>query len=59
LIEGRNLAEVVRDLRERNGSGLPPREAAELARQAAEALDYAHRHDVLHLNVVAGVASAT
>jgi eukaryotic-like serine/threonine-protein kinase len=51
LIEGRNLAEVVRDLRRRNGSGLPPREAAELARQAAEALDYAHRHDVLHRDI--------
>jgi WD40 repeat protein len=48
LIEGRNLAEVVHDLREQTGRGLPPREAAELARQAAEALDYAHRHDVLH-----------
>lgn len=51
LIEGRNLAEVVRDLRERTGRGLPPRDAAELARQAAEALDYAHRHDVLHRDV--------
>jgi WD40 repeat protein len=48
LIAGRNLAEVVRGLRERDGGGLPPREAAELARQAAEALDYAHQHDVLH-----------
>jgi WD40 repeat protein len=48
LIEGRNLAEVVRDLREGAGRGIPPREAAELARQAAEALDYAHRHGVLH-----------
>jgi WD40 repeat protein/serine/threonine protein kinase len=48
LIEGRNLAEVVRDLRDGTGHGLPPRQAAELARQAAEALDYAHQHDVLH-----------
>ena len=51
LIEGRNLAEIVRELRERSGRGLPPREAAELARQAAEALDYAHRHDVLHRDI--------
>jgi WD40 repeat protein len=51
LIAGRNLAEVVRGLRERNGSGLPPREAAELARQAAEALHHAHRHDVLHRDI--------
>jgi WD40 repeat protein len=51
LIEGRNLAEVVRGLREQNGSGLPPREATELAHQAAEALDYAHRHDVLHRDI--------
>ena len=51
LIGGRNLAEVVRELRERNGSGLLPRQAAELARQAAEALDYAHRHDVLHRDI--------
>ncbi len=48
LIEGRNLAEVVRDLREGAGRGLAPRQAAELARQAADAVDYAHRHDVLH-----------
>ncbi len=51
LIDGRNLAEIVRNLRERTGRGLPPREAAELARQAAEALDYAHRHDVLHRDI--------
>ena len=51
LIEGRNLAEVIRDLRERKGCGLPPREVAELGRQAAEALDYAHRNDVLHRDI--------
>jgi WD40 repeat protein len=51
LIDGRNLAEVIRDRRERTGRGLPPREAAELARQAAEGLDYAHRHDVLHRDI--------
>ncbi len=48
LIEGRNLAEVVRDLRELAGCGFAPRDAAELARQAATALDFAHHHDVLH-----------
>jgi hypothetical protein len=51
LISGRNLAELVRGLREQNGGGLQPREAAELARQAAEGLDYAHRHDVLHRDI--------
>ncbi len=51
LIEGRNLAEVIRDVRERTGRGLPPREVAELGRQAAEGLDYAHRHDVLHRDI--------
>jgi WD40 repeat protein len=50
-VDGRNLAEIVRELRERQGRGLPPREVAELGRQAAEALDYAHRHDVLHRDV--------
>ena len=34
-----------------DGRGLPPREVAELGRQAAEALDYAHRHDVLHRDI--------
>ena len=31
--------------------GLPPREVAELGRQAAEALDYAHRNEVLHRDI--------
>ncbi|WP_165234014.1 protein kinase domain-containing protein [Aquisphaera insulae] len=51
LIEGKNLAQIVAELRERDGRGIPPLEAAELVRQAAEALDYAHRHDVLHRDV--------
>jgi eukaryotic-like serine/threonine-protein kinase len=51
LIDGQNLGKVVRDRCERSESGLPPREAAELAKQAAEALDYAHHHDVLHRDV--------
>ena len=51
LIDGRNLAELVVELRLRNGPGLPPREVAELGRQAAEALDYAHRNEVLHRDI--------
>ena len=51
LIEGRNLAEVVSERRERSNRGLPPREVAELGRQAAEALDYAHRNEVLHRDI--------
>ena len=51
LIDGRNLAEVIGDLRERKGRGLPPREVAELGRQAAEALDYAHHKQVLHRDI--------
>ena len=51
LIDGRNLAEVVAELRQRNGPGLTPREVAELGRQAAEALDYAHRNEVLHRDI--------
>ncbi len=51
LIDGRNLAEIVGERRERTGRGLPPRDVAELGRQAAEALDYAHRHDVLHRDI--------
>ena len=51
LIEGRNLAVIVRELRERAGYGVPPCEAAELGLQAAEALDYAHQHDVLHRDI--------
>jgi WD40 repeat protein/serine/threonine protein kinase len=51
LIDGRNLAELVEEARQRKGRGFHPREAAELARQAAEALDYAHRNEVLHRDV--------
>jgi eukaryotic-like serine/threonine-protein kinase len=51
LIDGRNLAEIVTEHRERGNHGLPPREVAELGRQAAEALDYAHRHEVLHRDI--------
>ena len=51
LIDGRNLAELVGEFREQNGCGLPPRDVAELGRQAAEALDYAHRNDVLHRDI--------
>jgi eukaryotic-like serine/threonine-protein kinase len=51
LIEGRNLAQVVNEGRERGNHGLPPREVAELGRQAAEALDYAHRNEVLHRDI--------
>jgi WD40 repeat protein len=50
-IDGQNLAEIVADLRARKGRGLPPRTVAELGRQAAEALDYAHRQDVLHRDI--------
>ena len=34
-----------------NGARLSPREVAEWGRQAAEALDYAHRNDVLHRDI--------
>ena len=51
LIEGRHLAEVIRQRRERHEGGLPPREVARLGKQAAEALDFAHRNDVLHRDV--------
>ncbi|MFI5460472.1 MAG: protein kinase [Isosphaerales bacterium] len=51
LIDGRNLAEIVSERRERSNHGLPPREVAELGRQAAEALDYAHRNEVLHRDI--------
>ena len=39
------------DLRDETWAGSPPREVAELGRQAAEALDYAHRHEVLHRDI--------
>ena len=65
LIEGRCLAEILRDLKQRTESGacpeadtpiktssrLLPREAARLARQAAEALDHAHAVGVLHRDI--------
>ena len=51
LIEGRNLAEVIAERRDRQFGGLPPREVAALGLQAADALDYAHRNDVLHRDI--------
>src|SRR5262245_23251700 len=51
LIEGRHLAEVILQRRERHEGGLPPREVARLGKQAAEALDFAHRNDVLHRDI--------
>ena len=51
LIEGRHLAEVIRQRRKGHEGGLPPREVARLGKQAAEALDFAHRNDVLHRDV--------
>ncbi len=46
LIEGRTLAEAIA-----GGERLAPRAAAELGRQAAEALDYAHAQGVVHRDV--------
>ena len=53
LIDGQNLADIVSWRRQRSNRGLPPREAAELGRQAAEVcqLDYAHRNEVLHRDI--------
>jgi eukaryotic-like serine/threonine-protein kinase len=51
LIDGRNLAEIVGRFRAGKRGGMQPREVAELGRQAAEALDYAHRNDVLHRDI--------
>jgi WD40 repeat protein len=51
LIDGRSLAHVIQGLRERGARGLPPREAAGLIRQAAEALDYAHRNEIYHRDI--------
>jgi WD40 repeat protein/serine/threonine protein kinase len=51
LIKGLPLAEVIRRRRERHEGSLPPNEVARLGKQAAEALDFAHRNDVLHRDV--------
>jgi WD40 repeat protein/serine/threonine protein kinase len=51
LIEGGHLAEVIRRRLERLEGGLLPREVARLGKQAAEALDFAHRNDVLHRDI--------
>jgi WD40 repeat protein/tRNA A-37 threonylcarbamoyl transferase component Bud32 len=42
LVEGGSLAELVKD------GPLPPREAARLVRQVAEAVDYAHHRGIIH-----------
>jgi WD40 repeat protein len=49
LVKGGSLAQKI----QRDGP-LPPREAARLLRQVAEAVDYAHRFDVLHLDLKPG-----
>lgn len=46
LVEGRSLGERIRQQ-----GPLPPREAAKLLRVLAEAVDYAHRLGVLHLDL--------
>lgn len=46
LVEGRNLGQCIRQQ-----GPLPPREAASLVRVLAEAVDYAHRLGVLHLDL--------
>lgn len=46
LVEGRNLGQRIRQQ-----GPLPPREAAALVRVLAEAVDYAHRLGVLHLDL--------
>ncbi len=51
LIEGRNLAQVIAERRQNNCGGLAARLVAELGRQAALALDYAHRNEVLHRDI--------
>lgn len=49
LVRGETLSDVLR----RRG-GLPPREAAQILRDVAEAVDYAHRLGVLHLDLKPG-----
>lgn len=46
LVEGRNLGQRIRQQ-----GPMPPREAAALVRVLAEAVDYAHRLGVLHLDL--------
>jgi WD40 repeat protein len=49
LVKGGSLSQKIQ-----RGGALPPREAARLLRQVAEAVDYAHRFDVLHLDLKPG-----
>jgi WD40 repeat protein len=58
LIKGRTLAEVIasyrqagQDVDRTRGGQIPPRVVADLGRQAAEALHYAHRQGVIHRDV--------
>jgi eukaryotic-like serine/threonine-protein kinase len=53
FIQGGNLSDLLDDLRVK-GEWVPLREAVEIVQQVSAALDYAHRHGVLHRDIKPG-----
>jgi protein kinase-like protein/PEGA domain-containing protein len=51
LLEGRDLRAILRERRASGNAGLPLDRAISIASQAAGALEYAHRHRVVHRDV--------
>lgn len=50
LVEGQDLADILNDLK-RQGKLMQPRRLIAIMKQVAAALDFAHKHDIIHRDV--------
>jgi Protein kinase domain/PEGA domain len=51
LLDGRDLRQMLSERRAAGFAGLPPEKAIDIIEQAAEALDFAHSHGIVHRDV--------